>query len=98
MRGMLTDKSQEKAVSFLNREITQKELRLYPYIDYSIKNDCYGWSYDKMDEEEIKILNKLYDEKHIVYSPEKIIVTRKFYNYIQDILATGYVEEFIRNE
>ena len=50
-----------------------------------------------MDEEEIKILNKLYDEKHIVYSP-KIIVTRKFYNYIQDILATGYVEEFIRNE
>ena len=30
-----------------------------------------------MDEEEIKILNKLYDEKHIVYSPEKIIVTRK---------------------
>lgn len=34
-----------------------------------------------MDEEEIKILNKLYDEKHIVYSPEKIIVTRKFYNY-----------------
>lgn len=51
-----------------------------------------------MDEEEIKILNKLYDEKHIVYSLEKKIVTRKFYNYIQDILATGYVEEFIRNE
>lgn len=98
MRGMLTDKIQEKAVSFLNREITQKELRLYPYIDYSIKNGCYRWSYAKMDEEEIKILNKLYDEKHIVYSPEKIIVTRKFYNYIQDILATGYVEEFIRNE
>ena len=34
MRGMLTDKIQEKAVSFLNREIMQKELRLYPYIDY----------------------------------------------------------------
>ena len=29
MRGMLTDKIQEKAVLFLNREITQKELRLY---------------------------------------------------------------------
>lgn len=28
MRGMLTDKIQEKTVSFLNREITQKELRL----------------------------------------------------------------------
>lgn len=27
-----------------------------------------------MDEEEIKILNKLYDEKHIVYSPENVFL------------------------
>ena len=98
MRGMLTNKIQEKAVAFLGREITQKELRLYPYIDYSIKNDCYGWSYDKMDEKEIVILNKLYDEKHIIYSPERIIITREFYNYIQDVLAIGYVDEFIEND
>lgn len=95
MRGMLTDNIQEKAVTFLNREISQKELRLYPYIDYSIKNACQGWSYLKMDEEEIKILNRLYDEGHIIYSPEKVIVTRSFYNFMQDILASGYVEEFI---
>ncbi len=37
----------------------------------------------KMDEEEIKILNKLYDEKNILSILQKIIVTRKFYNYIQ---------------
>lgn len=48
-----------------------------------------------MDEEEIEILNRLYDERHIIYSPEKIIVTRNFYNYMQDVLAMGYVEEFI---
>lgn len=95
MRGILTDSIQEKAVTFLNRTISQKELRLYPYIDYSIKNACQGWSYSKMDEEEIEILNRLYDERHIIYSPEKIIVTRNFYNYMQDVLAMGYVEEFI---
>ena len=95
MRGMLTDNIQEKAVTFLNRTISQKEFRLYPYIDYSIKNGCQGWSFSKMDEEEIKILNRLYSEGHIIYSPEKVIVTRSFYNFMQDVLATGYVEEFI---
>lgn len=53
MRGILTTEIQNKANSFLKREISQKELRLYPYIDYSIKNGCQGWSYSKMDEEEI---------------------------------------------
>lgn len=95
MRGILTTEIQNKANSFLKREISQKELRLYPYIDYSIKNGCQGWSYSKMDEKEIKILNRLYDERHVIYSPEKIIVTRNFYDFIQDILAISYVEEFL---
>lgn len=95
MRGVLTTEIQNKANSFFKREISQKELRLYPYIDYSIKNGCQGWSYSKMNEEEIKILNRLYDEGYIIYSPEKIIVTRNFYNFMQDILAISYVEEFL---
>lgn len=95
MRGVITDKIIKKSKLFLGREITQKELRLYPYIDYSIKNSCQGWSYDKMDLEEIDILNKLYDEKHLIYSPEKVIVSRKFYDFLQDILAESYVDEFI---
>lgn len=89
MRGMLTDNVQEKAVTFLNRTISQKELRLYPYIDYSIKNGCQGWSYSKMDEEEIKILNRLYNEGHIIYcfepSPdgiEKTIYNSNSFNYV----------------
>ena len=36
-----------------------------------------------------------YMKRHIIYSPEKVIVTRNFYNYMQDVLAMGYVEEFI---
>ncbi len=97
MRGILTDEIKEKSKMFLGREITQKELRLYPYIDYSIKNACQGWSYDKMDSEEVSILDKLCDENHLIYSPEKVIVSRKFYDFMQDVLATGYVEEFYSN-
>lgn len=95
MRGVITDKIIEKSKLFLGRDITQKELRLYLYIDYSIKNSYQGWSYDKMDLEEIEILNKLYDENHLIYSPEKVIVSRKFYDFLQDILAESYVDEFI---
>lgn len=95
MRGMLTDKIQAEAKNFLHREISQKELRLYPYIDYSIKNGCQGWSYEKLDTAEIKILNMLDKEQHICYSPEKVIVSHEFYDYMQKVLALGYVEEFL---
>lgn len=95
MRGVLTEEIKTKASEFLKRDITQKELRLYPYIDYCIKNTCQRWSYDKLDLDEIAILNKLYDEEHIVYSPEKIMVSRPFYDFMQDILAMSYVEEFV---
>lgn len=96
MRGILTKEINEKANAFLHRDISQKELRLYPYIDYSIKNNCQGWNYQKLDSKELEILDILYQEKHIVYSSEKIITTRKFYDFIQDILALSYVTEFLK--
>jgi hypothetical protein len=76
MRGMLTSSIQEKSQYFLHRPISQKELRLYPYIDYCIKNNCQGWGYNKLDMDEMNILTQLYEEHHIVYSPERIMVTR----------------------
>ena len=69
MRGMLTEDVQHMAKKFLRREISVEELRLYPYIDYCIKNGQ-GWSYEKINPEEVKILNKLDREEHIIYSPE----------------------------
>lgn len=38
-RGCLNPEVQKIAKGFLGREITTRELRLYPYIDYCIKND-----------------------------------------------------------
>ena len=95
MRGMLTNEIQEKAKAFLGREISVKELRLYPYIDFSIKNESQGWSYAKLSREEIPILNCLSEEGHLLYSPEKVIVSRKFYSYMQEVLAMSYVESFL---
>lgn len=96
MRGMLTNEIQEKAKAFLGREISVRELRLYPYIDFSIKNkNCQGWSYAKLSKEEFPILNRLSEEGHLLYSPEKVIVSRKFYSYMQEVLAIGYVESFL---
>ncbi len=50
MRGMLTEDVQHMAKKFLRREISVEELRLYPYIDYCIKNGQ-GWSYEKINPE-----------------------------------------------
>lgn len=93
-RGMLTEAVQHMAKKFLRREISVEELRLYPYIDYCIKNGQ-GWSYEKINPEEVKILNKLDREEHIIYSPEKIMVSKPFYDYMQDVLAISYVQDFL---
>lgn len=35
--------------------------------------------------------------KNILFIPQKkIIVSREFYDYIQDVLAIGYVEDFLQ--
>ena len=54
-----------------------------------------GWSYEKINPEEVKILNKLDREEHIIYSPEKIMVSKPFYDYMQDVLAISYVQDFL---
>lgn len=95
MRGMLTEDVQHMAKKFLRRGISVEELRLYPYIDYCIKNGGQGWSYEKINPEEVKILNKLDREEHIIYSPEKIMVSKPFYDYMQDVLAISYVQDFL---
>lgn len=39
MRGALTKQIQELAMKFLGREMTTPELRLLPYINYTMTND-----------------------------------------------------------
>lgn len=38
MRGKLSKGIQEKSLKVLNREITEREMRLYAYVDFCLKN------------------------------------------------------------
>lgn len=94
-RGMLTNKAKEIAKEFLGREIEVKELRLYPYIDYCLKNQ---FQLNRVSKEEIVILDTLSEGGHLVYGVSYIRCTREFYDYIQDMLAETYVPDFLPKE
>lgn len=87
-RGCLNPEVQKIAKGFLGREITTRELRLYPYIDYCIKND----KPEQINEEKVEILKRLSQEEHVVSMQSIIMCTREFYDYMQDVLAESYVE------
>ena len=38
MRGKLSKGIQEKSLKVLNREITEREMSLYAYVDFCLKN------------------------------------------------------------
>lgn len=56
-RGQLTDRIKEKSLELLGYEITQKELRLIPYLQYQMVNEQ-KIDPRKIDEEEREILSK----------------------------------------
>ena len=90
MRGVLTEEIQNEAKKFLNREIDTTELRLYPYIDFCIKNGGY-YDRSKILSEERHILSKLKDEGHLEMNG-CFYVTLEFYNYMNRVLWLSYVE------
>lgn len=91
-RGCITDEIQKLARDYLGREITTRELRLYPFIDYCLKNGGY-MSRDKIDDEEVDIIHS-YDEKTQLKRDFQgyIWVSESFYNYIQSVLWHSYVD------
>ena len=90
MRGQLTDEIQDLAKSFLGREIDTTELRLYPYLDYQMKNEqrldprrCNGG--------DRKVLAVLRNEGHIEGGASGLSMTKEFYDFINQVLWFGYV-------
>lgn len=96
MRGMLTEKVQELAKEYLGREITLTELRLYPFIDYCIKNGGY-MDRSKLSREEIDILHG-YDEVKCQRNHGYIYVSKDFYEYIQKVLWESYIGTKLEEE
>jgi len=90
MRGQLTGKIQRLAKGFLGREIDTTELRLYPYLDYQMKNE------QKLDPrccngDDRKVLKVLRSEGHIEGGASGLSMTKEFYDYINQVLWFGYV-------
>lgn len=90
MRGILTENVKKIAKDFLGREINIAELRLYPYIDYVMKNSQ-KIEISKVNAEERGILSVLKKEGHIDGVLIQLLITREFYDYLQNILWEAYV-------
>lgn len=90
MRGVLTDDIQKLATEFLGREITTAELRLYPYLDHTMKNNQ-RLDPRHMNVEDGDILSVLRREKHIEGGISGLAITKEFYDYMNQVLWLGYV-------
>lgn len=91
LRGFLTSEIKEKAEKYLNREFTQTELRLYPYIQYCCMNGGYIGR-EKTSEKERVILQQLVNEKHLIRDyPADFYPTKDFWMFMNDILTDAYV-------
>ena len=94
--GALTDEIQELANEFLGRPITTTELRLYPYLDYLMKNE------QKIDPRQINQVDRdtlrvLRAEEHIEGGASGLSMTKEFYDYINQVLWYGYVVDAYTN-
>jgi metal-responsive CopG/Arc/MetJ family transcriptional regulator len=90
MRGELTEKVQELAKEYLGREISLTELRLYPFIDYCLKNGGY-MDRSKLSREELEMLLG-YDADKLQRNHGYIYVSKDFYEYMQKVLWEAYIE------
>lgn len=94
-RGILTPTVTKQALEFLGEEITQTELRLYPYLDYCWKNGGYI-DRRKMSIEEYDIITSREEQGHLLREiddrmSEVVKPTPAFYLFVQKILLEAYV-------
>ena len=90
MRGQLTEEIQKVAKGFLDREIDTTELRLYPYLDYQMKNEQ-RLDPNRLNKDDRNVLTVLRREGHIEGEASGLRMTKEFYDYINQILWLGYV-------
>lgn len=83
MRGILTEEAKKKY------RITQKELRLLPYLQYLIMNHA-PIDHAKIDSKEREILQKWKEEGKIEYScTSPCACTKEFWDWMHDVLWYG---------
>ena len=91
MRGCLTESFAKEAKEYLGRELTQKELRLYPYLcDCAINRSIVERVRTTDEEQDIMIV--LEKEGRLVREyPSYMHPTKEFYMFMQKALVECYV-------
>lgn len=89
-RGLLTTAVQDTSQIMLGRGITQKELRLVPYIHYVMTNDR-KLDPRKINQEERKIIQKWKEQGHVEGGACGLAITKHFWDFICEILFLAYV-------
>ena len=90
-RGCLTENFENEAKEYLGREITQEELRLYPYLCFCAVDHA-RISREKTTEKEQEIMKILEREGHLVREyPSYMHPTKEFYMFMQKSIVECYV-------
>lgn len=90
-RGFLTEDFKQEAYKYLGRELTQKELRLYPYLCVCAI-DWQRIERQKTTPEEQEIIKMLEKEKRLLREyPSYMHPTEEFYIFMQKALMRCYV-------
>ena len=90
-RGKLTSKVQEKAKECLGREISLRELRLMPYIQFVMMNEQ-KIEREKINKEEQDILSAWRLDYWIEGGLHDLRITKNFWDAINEICFIAYVD------
>jgi len=90
-RGQLTDRIKTKSKELLGEEITVRELRMMPYVAYTMQNS------QKIDpksvnQEEREILSKWREAGHIEGGAAGMAITKEFWDICNELIFLGYVD------
>jgi len=90
-RGQITERIKVKSVELFGYEISQKELRLMPYILYEAQNSKRA---NNVNEEEKKILDSWIDKGFLWITGlgNILSISEDFWNKAHQILFLGYVD------
>jgi hypothetical protein len=89
-RGILTTRVKKMSKKFLGRKIDTTELRLMPYLQYTMMNNQ-RLDVNKVNQEERDILRLLKDAGHIEGGAGGLSMTRDYWDFINDVLWYSYV-------
>lgn len=92
-RGMLTERIKKKSHELLGYEITVRQLRLMPYLMH-VMMDRQRIDPSKVSGDERKILQQWREEGHIEGGASGLVITRKFWDVMAEIVFLGYVDLF----